>query len=327
MRRRAFIAGLGATASVWPRAARAQQVRRIGVLMGVPEKDAEGQARIAALQKGLRELGWHDGRNLRIEYRWAAADAERARLLAVEMIGLGLEVIVANSTAVVAALQQQTKTTPVIFIVGIDAVASGFVSSLAKPGGNITGLTTFEPEMSGKWLGLLKEMEPKLARVALMYNPATQTAHQAFFRSVQAAASALSVETATSPVGDRSKIADAITTIGREPNSGLIVVPDVFTSANANLIIERAAQLRLPAIYPFTFFARNGGLVSYGVDVADLFRRSAPYVDRILKGERPADLPVQTPNKFQLAINLKTAKVLGLDISPSLLTRADEVIE
>ncbi len=243
------------------------------------------------------------------------------------MAGLGLEVVVANSTSVVAALQRQAQATPVVFIVGIDAVASGFVASLAKPGGNITGLTTFEPEMSGKWLGLLKEVAPSIARVTLMYNPATQTAHQAFSRSIQEAASSLSVEATAGPVSDRDQIVEAIVAAGRTPNSSLIVVPDVFTSAHAALIIESAAKARLPAIYPFTFFARRGGFMSYGVDVADLFRRSALYVDRILKGEKAADLPVQTPNKFQWAINLRTAKTLGLELPPSVIARADEVID
>ena len=332
IRRRDFlvtIAGAAGASAAWPLAARAQQadrVRRVGVLMGIAN-DSEGQARVAAFRKAMQELGWTEGRNVRVDYRWVGGDADRARADAAEVVGLKPDVILANGTTSVAALRHETSTVPIVFVVGLDPVESGFVTSLARPGGNITGFTTFEPEMGGKWLEVLKEIAPRVVRIALIFNPETQPAHATFLRSVEAAAPRFAVEPSATPIHGVSDIEGAIATFGREPGGGVITLPDVFTSTNLDPIIASASQHRLPAIYPFPFFARRGGLMSYGIDLTDLFRRSASYVDRILGGARPDELPVRTPSKFELIINLKAARALGLEVPQSLLARADEVIE
>jgi len=329
MKRRAFITMLSGAAAAWPLAARAQQaerMRRIVVLSGIAH-DQEAEARIASFLKGLAELGWLEGRNVRVEVRWAAGDAERARTYAAEVLGFGPDVILANSTTVVAALQRETRTVPIVFVLGLDPVESGFVSGLARPGGNMTGFTTFEPEMGGKWLEVLKEIAPRVLRVGVMFNPQTQPFHATFLRSIEAAAPLFAVEPITAPVHSAAEIEQAMATLGRNAGGCFIVLPDIFTSANVDVILAWSARHSLPTLYPFPFFARKGGLVSYGIDLTDLFRRSASYVDRILRGTKPGELPVQTPNKFELVVNLKTAKALGLEVPPTLLARADEVIE
>jgi len=328
VKRRDFITLLGGAAA-WAIAARAQQpdrMRRIVVLSGIAH-DQEAEARIASFVKGLAELGWLEGRNVRIEYRWAAGDAERARTYAVEVLGFGPDVILANSTTVVAALQRETRTVPIVFVLGLDPVESGFVSGLARPGGNITGFTTFEPEMGGKWLEVLKEIAPRVLRVGVMFNPQTQPAHATFLRSIEAAAPSFAVEPIAAPVHSATEIEGAMATLGRNTGGSFIVIPDAFTSTNVDPIVASSARHGLPTLYPFPFFARKGGLVSYGIDATDLFRRSASYVDRVLRGTRPGELPVQTANKFELVINLNTAKALGLEVPATLLARADEVIE
>jgi putative ABC transport system substrate-binding protein len=334
MRRREFITlllvGTAAATVAWPFGARAQQhpdrVHRIAVLMGIAN-DLEGQDRVLAFRQGLEQHGWADGRNVRIDYHWVGGDADRARAYAEEAVGARPDVILANGTTVVAALQRATRTIPIVFVLGLDPVESGFVTGLAHPGGNITGFTTFEPEMGGKWLEVLKEIAPRVLRVALIFNPQTQPAHATFLRSIEAAAPSFAVEPITTPVHSVIEIEGAMAALGREPGGGFIVIPDVFTSTNVDPIVALAARHRLPALYPFPFFARQGGLVSYGIDLTDLFRRSASYIDRILRGTKPGELPVQTPNKFELMINLKTARALGLEVSAMLLARADEVIE
>jgi putative tryptophan/tyrosine transport system substrate-binding protein len=328
MRRRAFIAALGGAAA-WPFVARAQQserVRRVGVLMGIAN-DLEGQTRVAAFQTALQKLGWIEGHNVRIDYRWVAGDADLARADATEVVGLKPDVILANGTTPVVALRHETSTVPIVFLVGLDPVESGFVASLARPGGNITGFTTFEPEMGGKWLEVLKEIAPHAVRIALIFNSDTQPAYATFLRSVEAAAPRFAVEPGAIPIRSVSAIDSTIAAFGREPGGGFIVLPDVFTSTNRDAIIASTFEYRVPAIYPFPFFARRGGRMSYGIDLPDLFRRSASYVDRILRGTAPGELPVQTSNKFELIVNLKTARALKLEVPQSLLARADDVIE
>jgi putative ABC transport system substrate-binding protein len=328
MRRREFITLLGSATAAWPIVARAQQpgrMRHIGVLIGGSETDPEIQSRVAAFQKELQELGWIEGRNLRIDRRWAAGELSRIRIYAAELVGLRPEVILGANTPVVEALRQQTHTIPIVFSSVTDPVESGLVQSLARPGGNATGVTTYEPEMSGKWVELISEVATPVTRVALLFNPMTTSGQT--FRPVELAARSLGLAPTALPVRDPNEIEDAIAAFGREPNGALIILSDVFTTVHRKLIITLAASHRLPAIYPFRFFAVDGGLMSYGIDQLDLYRRAASYVDRILKGEKPADLPVMLPTKFELAINLKTAKALGLTVPPRLLVRADEVIE
>jgi putative tryptophan/tyrosine transport system substrate-binding protein len=330
MRRRIFIQGLAASAA-WPIAASARQpgaMRRIGVLVGALESDSEAQAQIRAVREGLEKLGWIEGRNVRIDYRWSGGDAQRAGVYAAELVGLKPDVIVASGQAPVAALQKETTAIPVVFVQIGDPVVGGFVNSLARPGGNMTGLTNYEPSMTSKWLELLKEIAPSLKRVGLLFNPRTHAGGNPYFlRAVEAAAPLLSIEVIETPVHDPGEIEGVIAGFTKEPNSGLIVLPDVFTGVHRKIIIAQVAQRRLPAIYPFRFYAADGALISYGSDSMDLHRRVPPYVDRILRGERPADIPVQAPTKFELVINLKTAKSLGLDVPASLLATADEVIE
>jgi putative ABC transport system substrate-binding protein len=328
--RREFITLLGGAAVAWPLAARAQQadrVRRVGVLMSLAADDPEGQARLTAFLQGLQELGWTDGRNVRIDYRWAGADADRSRRYAVELVALAPDVILANGSQSVAALQQTTRTVPIVFAIVIDPVGAGFVASLARPGGNATGFTLFEYSLSGKWLELFKEIAPHLTRIAILRDPAI-AAGIGQFAAIQAMAPpSFGVELSPIDVRDASEIERDVAAFARGSNGGLIVTASSAASIHRELIIMLAARHRLPAVYPFRYFVTDGGLISYGPDLNDQFRRAAGYIDRILKGEKAADLPVQAPTKYELAINLKTAKALGLTVPPSLLARADEVIE
>jgi putative ABC transport system substrate-binding protein len=325
VRRRQFITLLGG-AAVWPLAARAQQPRHIGVLTPFNERDPEVRSRVSAFQEALREAGWVEGRNIRIDYRWAAGDLDRIRAYAAEIVGLAPEAILGASTPVLAALRKETQTIPIVFTGVSDPVGVGFVASLARPGGNLTGFANFEPEMGGKWLQELKQVAPSVNRVAFILN--RQNASWAsLFRAIEAVAPTFGLTASAIDVRDAIDIERAITAFGGQSNGGLILQPDGITSAHRQLIIDLAAKHGLPAVYPFRFFATDGGLMAYGVNVVDQFRRAASYIDRILRGAKPADLPVQAPTKFELVINLKTAKALGLKIPESLLARADEVIE
>jgi putative ABC transport system substrate-binding protein len=330
MRRREFITFFGVAALAGPRAARAQQadrVRRVGVLMSRAAGDPEEQARFAGFLQGLQKLGWTDGRNVRIDYRWAAADADRSRTYAAELVALAPDVILASGSTSVAALLQTTRTVPIVFVNVIDPVGAGYVARLARPGGNATGFTAFEYSLSGKWLELLKEIAPNLTRIAILRDPAL-AAGIGQFAAIQAMApSSLGVELSPIDVRDGGEIERDVATFARESNGGLIVTGSSSAAVHRELIVMLAARLRLPAVYPFRYFVTSGGLISYGPDPIDVFRRAAGYVDRILKGEKAADLPVQAPTTYELAINLKTAKALGLTLPPSLLARADEVIE
>ena len=327
MKRREFITLLGAAAA-WPLAARAQQperVRRIGVLMNIAADDPEAPVRVGAFAQGLQELGWTIGRNLRIEYRWSAGDADRIRGYAAELSALSPDVIIAYGGAHAAAVQQAAPTVPIVFLSVNDPVAAGLVASLARPGRNATGFTALEYGTSPKWLELLKQIAPGITRAAVLRPANIGGVGQ--LGAIQAAAATLGVE--LSPVGlrDVGEIERSVAAFARGPNGGLIVVASALATVHRELIIALAAKHRLPAVYPFRYFVTAGGLISYGPDLTDQFRRTASYVDRILKGDKPADLPVQTPTKLELAINLKTANALGLEVPPTLLARADEVIE
>jgi putative tryptophan/tyrosine transport system substrate-binding protein len=328
LKRREFITLLGA-AVAWPLAARGQQPERmwrIGVLMALPAADPQGQARLVAFVQGLQELGWTDGRNVRIETRWAAGDTDRFRRYAAELIALTPDVILASGGTGVGALLQATRTVPIVFTQTNDPVGAGYVDSLARPGGNATGFTNMEYGVSGKWLELLKEIAPRMARAAVFRDP---TIPQGIgqFGAIQAVAPSLGVELRPIDVHDAPEIERAVTSFARSANGGLIVSGSALTAVHRNLIITLAARHKLPAIYWDRFFVTGGGLISYGPDSIDPHRRAAGYVDRILKGEKPADLPVQAPTKYELVINLKTVKALGLEVPPTLLARADEVIE
>ena len=328
MRRREFILALGGAAVAWPLAARAQpeRMRRIGVLMNLAADDPESSARLTAFLQGLQQLGWTDGRNVRIDTRWAAGDADRYRKSATELVALMPDVILATGTSAVAPLQQATRTVPIVFVQVIDPVGAGLVASLARPGGNATGFTLFEYGMSGKWLELLKEIAPRVTRAAVLRDPASAPGIGQF-AAIQAVAPSLGVELSPVDVRDAGEIERAVTAFARSPNGGLIVTASPSAAVHRELIITLAARHKLPAVYPFRYFVTGGGLISYGPDIVDQYRRAAGYVDRILKGEKPADLPVQAPTKYELVINLKTAKALGLTVPPTLLARADEVIE
>jgi putative ABC transport system substrate-binding protein len=328
MRRREFMTVLGGAAIGWPLAARAQgeRMRRIGVLMGIAESDPARQSFVTAFTEALQELGWSSGRNIRIEYRWGAGDAERIRNFARELVEMQLDLIVGHTTPVVTALKAQTRTIPIVFTQVSDPVGSGFIDGFAKPGGNITGFTNLESSMGSKLGELLKEVAPTITRVAVMFNPDTAPDRGTYFlRPVEAAAPSLHVEVISAPVHNDAEIESAITTL--VPGTGLIVMPDIFILAHREQILALADRHRLPAAYAYRLFAASGGLLSYGTDLADLFRRAAPYVDRILNGTKPAELPVQQPTKFELVINLRTAKALGLNVPLSLQAGADEVIE
>ena len=330
MRRREFITLLGGAAA-WPLAARAQQadrMRRIGVLMGYAESDRQGQAFVAAFRDELQKLGWAEGRNIRIDTRWATpGDAESRQRFAKELVALQPDLILSHGTPATATLLQQTRTIPIVFAAVSDPVGSGFVASFPRPGGNVTGFMNMEPTMAGKWMELLKEIAPRVARVALLFNPATAPYAEYWLNPFKAAAASFGVQAIAAPVHDTSELKTVVAAQAREPNGGLIVMPDTFTTAHRGEITALAAHHRLPAVYPFRFFAEFGGLLSYGTNLVYDFRRTATYADRILKGAKPSELPVQAPIKFELVINLKTAKVLGLDIPPTLLAQADEVIE
>ena len=328
MRRRAFISLLGG-AVVWPAVTRAQpseRMRRIGVLMFLAEDDPGAKARIAAFIEGLQQLDWTLGRNVQIEIRWGAADAVRSRKYAAELVALAPDVIVAAGSETTAALREATRTLPIVFVAVSDPVGAGYVASLARPGGNVTGFTFVEYGMSGKWLQLLKEIAPRVTRAAILRDP-TLPAGTGQLGAIQSVAPSLGVETSPIDTRDAGEIERSITDFARTPNAGLVLVAVPGAIVNRKLIITLAAQHRLPAVYFQSIFARDGGLISYGPDPVALFRQAAGYVDRILKGEKPADLPVQAPTKYELCINLKTAKTLGLTIPPSVLARADEVIE
>jgi putative ABC transport system substrate-binding protein len=329
MQRREFIKLIGGSAAAWPLAARAQQseqMRRIGVLMAINADDPEAQARIAAFVEGLQQLGWTVGKNVRVDYRLAGIDAEILRKYAAELVALAPDVILAQSSTAVAPLLQATRTVPIVFTIVADPVGAGYVDSLARPGGNATGFTVFEYAIGGKWLELLKEIAPRVTRVAVLREAAV-AAGPAQFGAAQTVAPALGVELRPIEARDVGEIERAITAFARDSNGGLLVTGSSSSTLHRNLIIALAAQHRLPAVYFARFFVTAGGLISYGPDYVDQFRRAAGYVDRILKGEKPADLPVQAPTKYELVINLKTAKALGLAVPPTLLARADAVIE
>jgi putative ABC transport system substrate-binding protein len=330
MRRRDFIKGIVGSATTWPVAARAQQgerLRRIGVLIsGATEADAEGQARVAALRLGLLEHGWVEGRNLEIDYRWGGADLSRMRAYAGELTALNPNVIFAAPSAALAAVQRVTRTIPVVFAQVSDPVGAGFVASLAHPGGNITGFALFKFAVGAKWLELLKQIAPSVTRAAVIYDPATPSA-TGFLPLIEAAGRSFGVDVFVHSVRDTSEIEGVISALAAEPNGGLIAIASALVTEKRDFIISLANRSRLPAIFEFRYYAAAGGLASYGVDNLDLYRRAASYVDRILRGEKPSDLPLQEATKFQLVINLKTAKTLGLAVPPTLLARADEVIE
>jgi len=329
MKRREFITLLGGAAA-WPLAARAQhahRMRHIGVLMAASADDPEYQTRLGAFRQGLALLGWTDGRNARIDTRWATTNADDIRRHATELAALAPDVILAaTGTTTVAPLLQATRTVPIVFVIVIDPVGAGFVASLARPGGNATGFLMFEYGLSGKWPELLKQIAPGVTRVAVLRDPAIASGIGQF-GAIQSAAPSLGMEATPVNVRDDDEIERDITTFARSPNGGVIVTASPEASRHRDLIVTLAARHRLPAIYASRYFVTNGGLISYGPDIVDQYRRAAGYVDRILKGEKPADMPVQAPTKYQLVINLKTAKALGLTVPPTLLARADEVIE
>jgi putative tryptophan/tyrosine transport system substrate-binding protein len=327
IRRREFMILLGTAAAAWPLAAGAQQpdrVRRVGVLMGIAD-DFEGQARIAVFRQALQALGWSEGRNIQFIYRWSGGDVAHARQFAKELLDLRSDVILTNSTPATVAVRDITRTTPTIFVQVSDPVGAGVVQSLARPGGNLTGFTNFDLSTAGKWLELLKRLAPNITRVAYLFNP--NTAPLLYAKAVETAAPLLSVKSIPAAVHNAVEIERALEQVARESDSALLVLPDLFNVTNRQSIIALAARHRLPAVYPFRYFVTSGGLMSYGTKLLDTYRQAASYVDRILKGERPSDLPVQLPTAFELVINLKTAKALGLEIPPTLVARADEVIE
>ena len=329
MRRREFIAALGGAAA-WPVAGRAQQsgrIRRIGVLMAESENDPESQARVSAFQQRLATLGWSVGRTVQIDYRWADGDVERTRASSAELLARSPDVVLAIASLSVKAFLRASTTVPIVFIGVSEPVAQGFVASLAHPGGNVTGFTNLEWTFGAKWLELLREIAPGIRRAAIMFNPETAPYVTSFLGPAEAVAQKLAVEPFPAKVKQLVDLETVMVTLAGEPGGGLILPPDTFTTTYRKPIIEMAARYRLPAVYAFRFCSADGGLVSYGIDIPDVFRLSAGYIDRILKGEKPAELPVQQPTKYELVINLKTAKTLGLEVPQTLLARADEVIE
>jgi putative tryptophan/tyrosine transport system substrate-binding protein len=328
MKRREFITLLGCTAIVWPVAARAQQaerMKRIGVLMGIAN-DAEGQARLASFLRGLQELGWTDGRNVQIETRWAAGKADAARTYAAELVELAPDVTLTATTVAFAAMQRATQSVPIVFVQVVEPVKSGLVSSLAHPNGNATGFTSFEYAIAGKWLATIKEIVPSVVRVAVVHSP-DDPSSAGYLREGEALARVLGVELVPVGAHNIAEVERALDEFARKPNGGLIALPNAFTAAYREQIVALAALHHLPAVYPLRYYATSGGLVSYGFDNIELYRRAASYVDRILKGAKPSDLPIQQPIKFELVVNLKAAKSLGLTLPESFLVRADEVIE
>jgi ABC-type uncharacterized transport system substrate-binding protein len=329
--RREFITLLGGAAAARPIAVRAQQsvqMRPIGFMSNVGESDLEAQSMVSALHKGLRELGWVNGRNLQIHHRWGAGNPERIAAFAKELVALRPEVIVAHTTPSVLALRRETDSIPIVFIQISDPIGTGFVTNMSHPGGNITGFTNFEATMVGKWVEMLKEMSTGISRVTFLFNPQTAPYVTRYYQGpLKISARLLGIEAVANPVNNSGEIESAISAFGRVPNGGLIMMPDSFNIVHRDQIIALVARHRLPAISPYRFAVAEGGLMSYGVEQVELFRLAASYVDRILKGATPAELPVQAPTKFELVINLKTAKALGLDVPLTLLARADEVIE
>jgi ABC-type uncharacterized transport system substrate-binding protein len=318
--RREFIMLLGGAAAAWPVAARAQQperTRHVGVLMGIAEDDADTKARLAKFRQELERLGWSEGRNVRIDIRFAPGGAQ-AQALAKELVALRPDVILAHSAQIAAALQRETRAIPIVFVNVNDPIGAGFVASVARPGGNLTGLLHYEEGISGKWLGLLKEIAPRLARAALVANPKNPV-YDYFIRSANAAAASLAIELVRGPVENAADIERQLDSFARVPDSGLVVPPDVFTVVHSELIITLAARHRLPAVYAFGYLVSAGGLMSYGTDRVDEMRQAAAYIDRILRGDKPSDLPVQAPTRFETVVNLKTAKALGLTVPPGLL--------
>jgi putative tryptophan/tyrosine transport system substrate-binding protein len=329
VRRRQFIVGLGGAAAAWPLVARAQQgerVRRIGVLMSFDENDPEAKARISAFTQALADLGWTDGRNVRMDFRWGGGDTNRIRALAQELVGLQPDIILTHSTPPTIALQRETRTIPIVFVNVSDPVGSGLVAALKQPGGNITGFGYLEPSLGGKWLELLSGIAAGLKQVAIMFNPDTAPV-SVYMPSFETAARSLKVVPIVRPVHTDVEIETAMIDLRREHLSGLVVMPDIFMYVHRVSITLAAARNNVPAVYWASEFAIDGGLLSYGVDPVDTFRRAATYVDRVLRGAKPSELPVQFPTKFELVINMKTAKALGLTIPPNLLALADEVIE
>jgi putative ABC transport system substrate-binding protein len=326
--RRELIALSGA-ATALPRAAQAQQAgeRRVGVLMGMVENDPEARLRIAAFRQGLREIGWTEGRNIHIELRWAADDANLARAHAAELVALAPDVIVAHSAHMVVAVQQQTGAVPIVFVQVADPVGTGLIASLAQPGGNTTGFASFEDSISAKWLELIKEVVPQASRVGIISVPGKTASSQFLLRAIETLASSMKVQLNRVEVRDLAEIEAAFDVLSRAGIEGLVVMPDPVTLIHRERTIALAAEKRIPAVYPYRYFATDGGLLSYGPSGADMWRRTAYYVDRILKGSKPAELPVQNPTKFELVVNLKTAKALGIELPLSLLMRIDEVIE
>jgi putative tryptophan/tyrosine transport system substrate-binding protein len=328
MRRREFITLLGGAAA-WPFVARAQQpdrMRRIGFVTSSAESDPETQLWVAAFRKGLEELGWTDGRNVQIDYRFGGGDPTLVPKLAKELIGLRPDLIVAATTPAATAARQQTLSIPIVFVQVPDPVAAGFVTNLARPEGNITGFTNFEFSIGGRWLQAIKECAPGVSRVAVVFDPANPS-WAAYLRTIEAAAPSFSMQLTPVGVSNVEEIETNISSFAREPHAALVVLPSAVTTLHRGPTIAMAARHRLPAVYPYRFFVTNGGLMSYGVDVPSLYKRAASYVDRLLKGAKPVDLPVQLPTKFELVVNLKTAKALGLEVPPTLLARADELIE
>jgi putative ABC transport system substrate-binding protein len=333
MKRRELIRLIGGAALApslhWPACAQQPSgIRRIGVLMDTVEDHPDGQLRVAALRKSLAGLGWTEGRNIRIELRWSGGNGERASFQAAELVGLKPDVIFVYANSQLAPLSRETRSIPIIFVGASDPIGAGYIASFARPGGNITGFTLFEASFAGKWLGSLKEIAPALARVAIMANPEAAVARGTLYSGAfEAAARTLTVEPIPAYVHSAGDIETAVATLGRQPDSGLIVAPDTFTNTHRDLIVALAARHRVPAIYAHRQFPESGGLMSYGPDTADTVRRSAFYVDRVLRGEKPAELPVQAATRFELVVNVRAARALGLDPSPMLLARADEVIE
>jgi putative ABC transport system substrate-binding protein len=329
VKRREFITLLGGAAAAWPLAARAQPpnpLRRMGVLMGIGQSDPEGQARVMALRQGLEQLDLKDGQNLHIEYRWGAADGSKIRSYAAELVALVPDVILATSTPTVRALQQLTRTIPIVFVSVSDPVSDGFVASLSKPGGNITGFSTYEPSMGGKWVQFLKLVAPDVVRIVVIFNPVT-AAHSLYLPSLEAIAPSFGLKIVSGPVRDPDEIKALFSSLSRERGDGLLTIPDSFTVVHRAMITQLAEQHRLPAVYTLLPFAQSGGLLTYGTDTVGQYRQAASYVDRILKGERPTDLPVVQPTKLALVINLKTAKAMGISVPDPLLALADEVVE
>jgi putative tryptophan/tyrosine transport system substrate-binding protein len=329
MRRRKFISLLGGVAA-WPLAARAQQaqrMRRVGVLIGFAETDPDAQSRFAAFRGALAKLGWTEGSNFQIELRWASDDPDRMKTFAKELVDLRPDAILSVTTPVTNALVRETQTIPIVIVTVADPMASGFVTNVGRPGGNVTGFALYEPSMGGKWLELLKRIAPGVTRVALLFNPTTSVPIKFYMASIQAAASSFTVQASAAPVHAQDEIEGVIAALAGNPGAGLIAMPDLFNTINRDVIIAWTARYRIPAIYFFRSFADSGGLISYGPDFAEQYPQAAGYIDRILKGEKPGDLPIQMPIQVPLIINLRTANALGLDVPLGLLNAADEIIE